>query len=139
MWRPGCLAPVADEGSAEPAAVVVRFNGGINGRDLGALARLMADDHTFIDAQGGVVSGRRGCLEARRGFFASFPDYRNVFESLAARGEVVTVVGHSVCSAPSLAGPAVWTVRIRDGRVAEWRVHEVAPQVRERLAGRNGR
>ncbi|MCX5011724.1 nuclear transport factor 2 family protein [Streptomyces sp. NBC_00555] len=122
------------EGSADPTALVVRFNDCINGRDIEGLARLMSDDHTFIDSEGGVVSGKQECLDAWRGFFESFPDYRNVFDSLTAREDVVTVVGHSVCSEPSLAGPALWTARIRNGEVAEWRVHEDTPQVREQLA-----
>lgn len=122
---------MADEGSADPTAVVVRFNDCINGRDIGGLARLMSEDHTFIDSQGGVVLGKQGCLDAWRGFFDSFPDYRNVFDSLTARDDLVTVVGHSVCSEPSLAGPALWTARIRDGKVAEWHVYEDTPQVRE--------
>ncbi|WP_406366233.1 nuclear transport factor 2 family protein [Streptomyces sp. NBC_01546] len=70
------------EGSADPTALVVRFNDCINGRDIEGLARLMSDDHTFIDSEGGVVSGKRECLDAWRGFFESFPDYRNVFDSL---------------------------------------------------------
>ncbi|UUU40000.1 nuclear transport factor 2 family protein [Streptomyces sp. NBC_00162] len=122
------------EGSADPTALVVRFNDCINGRDVEGLARLMSDDHTFIDSEGGVVSGKQECLDAWRGFFESFPGYRNVFDSLTAREDVVTVVGHSVCSEPSLAGPALWTARIRNGEVAEWRVYEDTPQVREQLA-----
>ncbi|MCX5612227.1 nuclear transport factor 2 family protein [Streptomyces sp. NBC_00047] len=122
------------EGSADPTALVVRFNDCINGRDIEGLARLMSDDHTFIDSEGGVVSGKRECLDAWRGFFESFPDYRNVFDSLTAREGVVTVVGHAVCAEPSLAGPALWTARIRNGEVAEWRVYEDTPQVREQLA-----
>jgi hypothetical protein len=39
------------------------------------LARLMSNDHTFVDTGGGVVAGKEECLAARRGFFESFPDY----------------------------------------------------------------
>ncbi|WP_404961254.1 nuclear transport factor 2 family protein [Streptomyces sp. 147326] len=124
---------------AEPTSVVVRFNDCINRRDLGGLAGLMPPDHTFVDTRGAVVSGRESCLEAWRGFFASFPDYRNAFASLTAREDVVTVVGHSVCSEPGLEGPALWTARIRDGQVVEWRVHEDTPDVRRRLAVQEGR
>jgi ketosteroid isomerase-like protein len=113
----------------------VAFNDGINRRDLDGLAALMTDDHAFIDTAGGVVAGRRECLDAWRGFFESFPDYRNVFTSFAIRGDLVTIVGHSVCAEPSLAGPALWTATIRDGRVARWRVHPDTPEVRARLAG----
>lgn len=105
-------------------SVTVLFNDAINGRDLGRLAGLMADEHTFVDSAGGVVSGKRACLDAWRGFFAAFPDYRNVFTSLTARGEVVAVAGYSVCSEEALDGPALWEVTVGDGRVVTWRVLE---------------
>jgi len=114
-------------------SVVVSFNEGINGRDIRRLGSLMTDDHAFVDTDGVVVSGRRGCIEAWRGFFASFPDYRNVFAELTEHGDVVAVVGHSVCAEPSLAGPALWTARITDGKVAEWRVHTDTPGNRAQL------
>jgi ketosteroid isomerase-like protein len=119
---------------ADPRSVVATFNDSINRRDLDGLAALMTDDHPFIDAQGTVVAGKRDCLSAWRGFFESFPDYRNVFTSLAVRGDVVTIVGYSVCAEPSLAGPALWTATIRGGRIAEWRVYPDTPDVCTTLA-----
>ncbi len=122
----------------DPVTVVVRFNDCINKRDIGGLASLMSDDHTFIDTEGGVVSGKRACLDAWRGFFESFPDYRNVFVSHAAHDDVVTVVGRSICAEPSLAGPAIWAATVRDGKVAVWRVYEDTPETRKRLAVHGG-
>ena len=103
---------------AQSISVVTRFNACINGRDLDGLARLMTDDHTFIDAAEGVVAGKPECVAAWRGFFEAFPDYRNVFTTLTVRDDVVAIVGHSLCSELSLAGPALWAAIIRDGRVA---------------------
>jgi ketosteroid isomerase-like protein len=119
----------------EPAAVAVRFNDGINGQDLDALAALMTDDHTFVDSGGGAIAGKDDCLAAWRGFFAAFPDYRNVFAGITAHGDLVTIVGHSVCSAPELAGPAIWTVTTSGTRVSRWQVHDDTPEVRRRLPG----
>ncbi|WP_327412716.1 hypothetical protein [Streptomyces sp. NBC_01233] len=34
---------------------------------------------------------------------------------------------------------ALWTARIRDGQVVEWRVHEDTPDVRKELAVQEGR
>lgn len=113
--------------------MVVRFNDSINGRDIDGLACLMSDDHIFIDMEGGVFAGKQNCLHAWRDFFSAFPDYRNVFVSLTLQGNVVTVVGHSMCSEPALAGPALWTATIRDGEVAEWRVFADSTEVREQL------
>jgi len=106
------------------AAVALRFNDRINARDLAGLAALMTADHTFVDAAGDRVEGRNACVEAWRGFFAAFPDYRNVFTGTSTDGDTVAITGHSECSVPGLAGPARWTARVRDGKVAQWRVSD---------------
>lgn len=120
-----------------PETVAAWFNDRINRRDVDGLAALMTDDHRFVDAEGSSVSGKPACLDAWRGFFDSFPDYRNVFTSLTARDGVVTIVGYSVCADPRLAGPALWTATIRGELVAEWRVHADTPQVRAMLGVRS--
>jgi ketosteroid isomerase-like protein len=111
------------------------FNDAINRRDLVALGGLMADDHTFIDTEGNVLSGREDVLGAWRGFFGAFPDYRNVWTSLTVKGETLVAVGHSTCaSEPELDGPAIWTARVRaaDG-VSLWRVCTDTPENRIQL------
>ena len=71
------------------------------------------------------MDGRDACLQAWRGFFASFPDYRNVFDDISDTGDGVVVVhGRSECSFAPLAGPAQWRAVIVDGLVDEWRVSE---------------
>jgi ketosteroid isomerase-like protein len=116
-----------------PTSVATRFNDCINRRDADALVDLMTSDHRFIDAEGSTVSGKQACLEAWQGFFDAFPDYRNVFTSLTARGGVVTIVGHSECTDPRLAGPAIWTATIEGELVAEWRVYTDTPETRTTL------
>jgi LmbE family N-acetylglucosaminyl deacetylase len=107
----------------DDARVVVTFNDAINRRDLAALSALMTDGHRFIDPAGSVVDGKPACVDAWRGFFASFPDYRNVFDDVRADGAgLVEVRGRSECSTVELAGPAVWRVVVRGGLVEEWRV-----------------
>ena len=124
---------MTSEAEAEAISVAVRFNACINDQDLDGLAELMPDGHTFVDSAGGVVAGKPACLAAWRGFFQAFPDYRNVFSALSARDDVVTIVGHSVCAEPSLAGPALWAATVRSGQVAEWRVFEDTPRARQLL------
>jgi ketosteroid isomerase-like protein len=111
--------------SAE-AAVVLRFNDRINARDLAGLAALMAGDHTFVDSAGGRVAGKPACVDAWRGFFAEFPDYRNVFLTTEQAGDTVVITGYSECSVPELAGPARWTAQVRDGLVVRWQVADAA-------------
>ncbi|QKZ24402.1 nuclear transport factor 2 family protein [Streptomyces chartreusis] len=117
----------------DPVDVVRRFNTAINDRDLDRLASLMSDDHTFTDSGGGTVRGKPACVEAWRGFFAAFPDYRNTFTGLSARDDIVAVSGHSECARPELAGPALWTARVSGTLVAEWRVYEDTPAMRHEL------
>ena len=105
-------------------SVAMAFNERINARDLAGLAALMADDHAFVDSAGSRVDGKAACVEAWRGFFAAFPDYRNIFDTTAADGDVVTITGRSECSVPELAGPARWQARVRAGTVTEWRVYD---------------
>jgi uncharacterized protein (TIGR02246 family) len=127
------------ESEAAAQRVVVEFNEAINSRDLSALAGLMTDDHSFVDAEGNAVSGREAVLEAWRGFFDAFPDYRNVWAELRSKGDVFVATGHSVCATePRLDGPAIWTATVRGDRVSVWRVYEDAAEERSRL-GLDGR
>ncbi len=110
------------------AAVVLAFNEAINGRDLDALAALMTETHRFIDSDGVSVDGRDACVEAWRGFFDRFLDYRNVFDEVSeGRDGTVVVRGRSECSFAPLAGPAEWQVVVLDRRVDVWRVSAVDP------------
>ncbi len=120
----------------DPKTIAVGFNDCINSRDIEGLASLMSDDHRFVDTEGEVISGKEACVDVWRGFFEAFPDYRNVFASMATRDDVVTIVGYSECAEPSLAGPAIWTATIRERAIVEWRVYEDTPDIRDRLGVR---
>jgi limonene-1,2-epoxide hydrolase len=110
---------------SDAVATVTAFNDAINRRDLEALAAQMTDDHRFVDASGSSVEGKAACVDAWRGFFEAYPDYRNVFDELdPAPDGVVEVRGRSECREPALAGPARWRAVVRDGRVDVWQVTE---------------
>jgi ketosteroid isomerase-like protein len=111
----------------------VAFNDAINARSVEALERLMTDDHRFVDSAGGVTEGKAACLEAWRGFFTSFPEYRNQFEDIDTHDDLVVIRGHSRCPVPALDGPALWSARVRHGLVSEWRVHDDTPANRGAL------
>ena len=116
-----------------PEGIALAFNDCINRRDIACLGALMTDHHAFIDSAGNKVRGKARCVEAWRGFFAAFPDYRNHFERVFTIGEKVVVIGHSSCSDQRLAGAALWTATIEKARVAEWRVYENTDENRKRL------
>lgn len=105
--------------------VVLAFNDAITRRDLDVIESLMTDDHRFVDSAGNVVGGRAACVDAWRSFFAAFADYRNVFaETRPSNDGAIEMSGRSECSDARLREPARWTVRVREGLVEEWRVHE---------------
>jgi ketosteroid isomerase-like protein len=125
----------AFETSRDPRELTAEaFNACITARDLEGIGRLMTSDYTFIDSAGTTERGKDAGIAAWRGFFARFPDYRNVFRRIAVRDDLVIAIGHSICAEPALRGPAIWTARVRGGRVAEWRVYEDTPETRARLA-----
>jgi ketosteroid isomerase-like protein len=105
--------------------VVLSFNEAINRRNLAALTELMTESHRFIDSAGTIVEGRDACVEAWRGFFDSFPDYRNIFDDIQDVGNgVVLVRGRSECSFLPLDGPAEWRAGVLEARVDVWQVSE---------------
>jgi ketosteroid isomerase-like protein len=106
-----------------PKSVVLQFNECINNRDLQGLSDLMTEDHVFIDSNDDVHSGKELMIKGWRDFFNQFPDYRNHFAIVESRGDQVLVIGHSACSFKQLDGPALWTAKVEDGLVAEWRVY----------------
>jgi ketosteroid isomerase-like protein len=127
------------EGDSQMGArqIAIAFNDAITKRDLAALGRLMTDDHTFVDSDDNVFSGREVVLDAWRGFFDAFPDYRNVWTELALTGDAVIALGHSVCAnEPELDGPAIWSASVRGKRVSVWRVYEDTAANRTRLLAR---
>ena len=108
------------------------FNEAINAADLDRLEELMSSDHRFVDTAGGIVEGKDACVAAWASFFESFPDYRNVLETIevSSPGQVVAT-GRSVCTFEPLDGPARWHASVEPGLVTEWRVEDPAGDSQE--------
>lgn len=113
--------------------VALRFNEKINERDLDGLVALMTDDHTFIDIPGEVHKGKDVMEKGWNEFFTTYPDYRNIFTRVQVDEDFVVMIGYSTCSYDPLDGPALWSAKIREGLVAEWRVYEDSKQNRKKL------
>ena len=104
--------------------VALAFNEKINQRDLEGLSALMTDDHTFIDNSGDITKGKEEMTKGWRSFFGSYPDYQNIFTSIIVNEGVVIMNGYSTCSnEPNLVGPSIWTAKIREDKVSQWRVY----------------
>ena len=110
--------------------VVLRFNGRINAQDLEGLVGMMPPDHFFVDSEG----ERHEEMEEGWGeFFVRYPDYRNVFTRVQVEGGFVAIVGYSTCSYGPLDGLALWSARVREGLVSEWRVFLDMPENRRMI------
>ena len=106
----------------DPKTIALQFNDCINSRNLGGLMSLMADDHSFIDTGNNLIKGKPNCEIAWSKFFESFPDYQNIIEIVTSKDATAFLQGHSVCTDKRLEGKAIWTARIADYKVLEWRV-----------------
>lgn len=107
--------------SLDVMMVALKFNERINQRDLDGLVKLMTEDHVFIDNSGGANGNMK---EGWREFFEDYPDYRNIFTSVTVTANVVVMIGYSTCSTePKLNGPSMWTAKVCNDRVSEWRVY----------------
>jgi predicted SnoaL-like aldol condensation-catalyzing enzyme len=93
----------------------------------------MADDYVFIDSTNDVQKGKENLIQGWTCFFDQFPDYVNHFSALESKDDFVLVVGHSTCSHHGLNGPALWTARVKNNLIAEWRIYKSTPENRERL------
>jgi ketosteroid isomerase-like protein len=109
--------------SSQLILTALRFSEKINQRDLEGLAEFMTEDHTFIDNNGEITKGKDAMKEGWRIFFERYPDYRNTFTCVTTQDKVVVMLGYSTCSHKPLAGPNIWTAKIRGRRISEWRVY----------------
>jgi ketosteroid isomerase-like protein len=108
--------------------LIIAFVAAINARAPEALAELMSDDHTFIDAHGNEVVGREKMLGGWRGYFEWFPDYQIEVVQIFEGGEDFGLFGYaggSFKGNPELSWrlPAAWKVAVGDQRVALWQVY----------------
>src|SRR5947207_10400210 len=111
---------------------VLAFIDCINAHHVEALAELMSDDHTFIDAHGNQVTGKEKMIAGWRGYFEWFPDYyievSDVFEGdVSDRGQSFALFGFAGGSfrgreSESWRLPAAWKAIVNDRRVTLWQV-----------------
>jgi predicted SnoaL-like aldol condensation-catalyzing enzyme len=108
----------------DPKLTALQFNEYINAQDIDGLSSLMTEDHTFIDRKGEVDEGKQTMIKGWTEFFKSFPDYKNTFERVESRGDLVILYGFATWEKGSDPDSAIWTARIKSDMVAEWRIYE---------------
>lgn len=108
----------------DPKLTALQFNEYINSQDIDGLSSLMTEDHTFIDRKDEVDEGKDTMIKGRTEFFKSFPDYKNTFEKVESRGDLVILYGFATWEKGSDPDYAIWTARVESDLVAEWRIYE---------------
>ena len=115
-----------------PRQKAEEFNQCINGQDLEGLARLMHEDHIFIDREGTSSGPKSEMVKGWKQFFLMFPDYRNTFQKIVTDGNRVYILGFAYWNAENPYDPVIWTALIRDNLISEWAVHVDTPAHRSR-------
>ena len=109
--------------SKDPKLTALQFNEYINNQDIKGLSSLMTEDHTFIDREGGVFKGKESMTKGWIDFFNQFPDYKNIFTRVESRDNLVIIIGYAIWSKESSEDHVIWTAKIEDDLVAEWRIY----------------
>jgi predicted SnoaL-like aldol condensation-catalyzing enzyme len=117
----------------DPKLIALQFNEYINKQDIKGLSSLMTEGHTFIDRKGKVDKGKGSMTKGWIEFFKSFPAYKNTFYRVESRENLVILVGYAYWSEKDKYDPAIWTARIENDLVAEWRIYENTEENRQML------
>ena len=117
----------------DPKLTALQFNEYINKHDIKGLSRLMSEDHTFIDRANKVDKGKESMTKGWIEFFASFPDYKNNFTRVESREDLVILLGYAYWNEECKCDPAIWTAKIENDLVAEWRIYEDTGENRDKL------
>jgi hypothetical protein len=66
-------------------------------------------------------------------FFKQFPDYLNTFIRVESKSNIVVLLGYATWTKNSQPDPAIWTAKIEDDLVAEWRIYHDTEKNRKKL------
>jgi len=126
-----------------PESVARAFAAAISARDVAALARLMSEDHRFIDSLGNAIKGRSKMEDGWRSYFTMVPDYTITVTEAYASGATVVMVGTAQGTFTAdgklrpenkWQTPAAWRATIDGDRVAELRVYADNDPIRKLMA-----
>ncbi len=131
-----------------PVETVLHFLECINERDADKLAKLMTEDHLFIDSLGQRVRGREKMRAGWKAYYAFCPDYWISHEEIFQNRDRVAVFGAAggTIAANGQLRPenkwrtcAAWLAEVENGLVKEWRVYADLKPVYDILAKSNPR
>lgn len=132
----GCFVSIINVHSMntkDPKLTALQFNEYINRQDIKGLNNLMTEDHTFIDRADAVTKGKDVMIKEWLEFFKAHPEYRNVFVRVDSKDDLVILFGYAFWSREKPNDPAIWTARIKNDRVSEWRIYEDTAKNRKKF------
>ena len=103
--------------------IALQFNECINNQDIEGLARLMTEDHTFVDREGKAHQPKESMVRGWKEFFQTFPTYKNTFTRVESRDNLVVILGFAYWSETQPYDPVIWTATVVNDLVREWRVY----------------
>ena len=109
--------------SRDPKITALEFNECITRHDVGGLSALMSEDHLFVDREGNSELSREKMTGGWSEFFKMFPVYKNTFVRVESRDDLVIMIGYAYWNESNAHDPAIWTAKIADDLVAEWRIY----------------
>lgn len=119
------------------------FIDSINRKDLDSLAKLMTEDHVFVDSLGERLTGRDTMRAGWANYFTFVPDYRIMPDWSARHGNAVAVFGTTEGTyAPDgkirkenyWITPAAFRVMLRGEQIQMWQVYADNKRMHELLA-----
>jgi ketosteroid isomerase-like protein len=117
----------------DPKLVALQFNECINNQDIEGLTNLMTEDHTFIDRKGEIDEGKESMTKGWINFFNQFPDYKNFFTRAESRNNIGILLGYAKWTTESKRDYAIWTAKIKNDLIAEWRIYHDTEENRKKF------
>lgn len=108
----------------DPKLIALQFNEYIGKQDIIGLSSLMSDDHIFIDRAGTIDRGKESMTKGWIEFFGGFHNYSNTFTRVELRDNLVILMGYAYWSEENKYDPVIWTARIENDLIAEWRIYD---------------
>ncbi len=117
----------------DPKSIITTYKNYLNDRNTEGLNKIITDTLVFIDSTGHTIMGKKACLDAWNSFCKLFPDYQQEFEEVVVQGNKVSIRGYSTSSDKRVHGPILWSAKIKNEKVDEWRVYKDTEENRNML------
>jgi ketosteroid isomerase-like protein len=118
-----------------PMTTALQFNECINNQDVEGLLYLMTENHTFIDRDEKVHQTKEFMIKCWKEFSQMFPAYKNNFTRIELNGDMVVIAGYAYWNEENTFDPAIWSARIENDLVAEWKIYYDNADNRARFFG----